>query len=119
MEREYERRRVEGDKWRTAREDETLFDEEAAKRHPYELTQTRQRCEMTVTIPVPAKTRACHVRVKIQKQHLSVGISTHPLGQLIHGELFKPVRRRRPDLLPLTATWPASQAQPGRIFTVA
>ena len=99
-----------GTRWRTAREDECLFDEEAAKRHPYELTQTRRRCalrhrrtptlhaaprspppppptarlvryEIEVTIPVPPKTRACDVRIKIQKEHLRVTVvgSVHGL----------------------------------------
>ena len=57
MDREYERRRVEGDKWRTARQSECVFDEEAARRHPYQLTQTIRRNELTITIPVPAKTK--------------------------------------------------------------
>lgn len=91
MEFEYERRRVEGDRWRTAREDETLFDEELARTHPYELMQTRRRYEMTITIPVPAKTRACDVRIKIEKRRLKVTVSGHPLLSVIDGELFLPV----------------------------
>lgn len=91
QEREYERRRVEGTKWRLAREDETLFDEELARRHPYELTQTRRRHEISITIPVPAKTRACDVRVKIQEQHLRIAITTHPLHLVIDDDLYKPI----------------------------
>ena len=57
QEREYERRRVMGTKWRTIREDETVFDEERAKSHPYELGQTRRRTEITISIPFRQRRR--------------------------------------------------------------
>ena len=91
-EAEYERRRVEGQKWRTAREDEVIFDLEKAKLHPYQFGQTRRRYEFTVTIPVPAKTRAADVRVKTSKTHLRVMVITHPLQPVIDDELFDEVR---------------------------
>lgn len=93
QEREFERRRLEGEKYRTAREDETLFDEEAAKRHPYELTQTRRRHDITVSIPVPAKTKASDVRILVKETSLHVTILTHPLSPVIDGKLFREVRR--------------------------
>ena len=89
QEREFERRRLEGEKYRTAREDETLFDEEAAKRHPYELTQTRRRHDITVSIPVPAKTKASDVRILVKETSLHVTILTHPLNPVIDGKLFR------------------------------
>ena len=89
QEREYERRRVMGTKWRTIREDETVFDEERAKSHPYELGQTRRRTEITISIPVPPKTKAYDVRVRIKKDYLFVNINTHPLRVVIDGELYK------------------------------
>ena len=89
---EYERRRVEGQKWRTAREDEVVFDVERATRQPYEFGQTRRRYEFTVTIPVPAKTRPADVRVKTTKTRLRVLVTTHPLQTVIDGDLYRPVR---------------------------
>ena len=93
QEREYERRRVEGDKYRTAREEECLFDEEAAKSHPYEFTQTRRRYELTVTIPVPAKTKASDVRITVKEKSLHVMIQSHPLTPVITGELFREINK--------------------------
>jgi len=93
QEREFERRRVEGEKYRTAREEETLFDFEAAKLHPYELTQTRQRYELTITIPVPPKTRAADVRVSVKAKTLRVMINGHPLNPVIEGDLFREIYR--------------------------
>ena len=92
MEKEYERRRVEGTRWRTAREDETVFDDEAARRHPYEMTQTRRRHELTITVPVPARTRACDVRVSLQKRQLRITVATHPLSPVVAGELYSAIR---------------------------
>ena len=93
QEREFERRRVEGEKYRTAREEETLFDAEAAMAHPYELTQTIRRYDMEVTIPVPAKTRAADVRIQVKAKRLTVYIATHPLSPVIDGELFREIHR--------------------------
>jgi len=88
LEEEAERRRVAGHKWRKARENECLFDEEAAIRHPYELTQTRRRHELTITVPVPAKTRASDVRFSLKGRMCRLLVSTHPLRTVIDGELF-------------------------------
>ena len=93
QEQEFERRRVEGEKYRTAREDETLFDEEAARIHPYEMTQTRHRHEITVTIPVPARTRPTDVRVTLSKTHMSVTVTGHPLRPVIDGAFFREVSK--------------------------
>jgi hypothetical protein len=93
QEREYERRRVEGQKYRTAREDECLFDEDRARRIPYELVQTKRRFEFTVNIPVPAKTRAADVRVTLKEKLLRVVVNTHPLQPVIDGEPFRPLHK--------------------------
>jgi hypothetical protein len=93
QEREYERRRVEGEKWRTAREDEVVFDAAKAVLQPYEFGQTRRRYEFTVTIPVPPKTKAFDVRVKVTETHLRVAINTHPLHTVIDGELYKEINK--------------------------
>ena len=97
QEREFERRRVEGEKYRTARENETLFDEERARSHPYELTQTRLRYELTITIPVPARTRANDVRVSMSETHLSVMVTGHPLNPVIDGALYRKVEKHDPS----------------------
>ena len=91
-EQEYERRKVEGQKWRTAREDEVVFDADRAMRQPYQFGQTRRRYEFTVTIPVPPKTRASMVRVKVTKTHLRVHVTTHPLGLVIDGDTYGELR---------------------------
>jgi len=88
LEEEAERRRIAGHKWRTAREDECLFDEEAARRHLYELTQTRRRHELTITVPVPAKTRPSDVRFTLKGRMIRLTISTHPLLTVLDGELL-------------------------------
>lgn len=92
-EREYERRRVEGAKWRNAREDETIFDAEYAAVHPFEFGQTRRRYEFTVTVPVPAKTMPGDVRVTVSQTALRIMVAGHPLNPVIDGETFREMHR--------------------------
>ena len=93
-EKEYERRRAEGTKWRAQREDEAVFDVAHAAHHPYQLTQTRRRLELTITVPVPAKTRPADVRVKTTESHLRVSVVNHPLQPaVIDGDFCYPVRK--------------------------
>lgn len=52
-EKEYERRRAEGTRWRAAREDEVFFDDERARTHPFQFTQQGRRSDITVSVRPP------------------------------------------------------------------
>ena len=91
QQREYERRRVEGAMWRKRREAETHFDEEQALLHPYELTQTKRRHEIEITIPVPAGTKPRDVHAKVSDDAIWVHIGTHPLQPVIHGRFYRKI----------------------------
>jgi hypothetical protein len=96
QEEEHERRRVAGDKWRKQREDETIFDVEQARQHPYELTQTKRRTEITITIPVPAKTLAKDVRAKVTEETIYVTVTDHPLHPILDGHFYRKLHHKGP-----------------------
>lgn len=91
QEGEYERRRVEGAARRKQREEAAVFDVEAAKLHPYEFVQTKRRYEMTLHIPIPAKTQSKDVRVTSDKHRLRVVVAQHPLCPIIDGAFYREV----------------------------
>lgn len=58
-----------------------------------ELVFADEKGEVTVTVRVPAATKAKHVRCVVKEQHLTLEVSTLPAGQtlVVNGELFQKV----------------------------
>ena len=86
LEADLARRSAEGARWRASKEAAAAFDRERAAAEPYAFEQSGTH-ELTLTVPVPARTRPRDVRVTIKAESLHVTVAGHPAHPLVDGKL--------------------------------